>query len=98
MTEEIRRFQVDVPQEELDDLRRRVATMRWPDRELVDDRSQGVQLATIQALASHWATHDWRNVEARPPRRPIRTSSTTTASPRAGTSPRGSSPPCSRRR
>jgi pimeloyl-ACP methyl ester carboxylesterase len=65
MTEDIRHFQVDVPQEELDDLRRRVAAVRWPDRELVDDRSQGVQLATIQALADHWATHDWRRVEAR---------------------------------
>jgi pimeloyl-ACP methyl ester carboxylesterase len=65
MTEEIRHFQVDVPQEELDDLRRRVAAMRWPGRELVDDRSQGVQLATIQALADHWPTHDWRRVEAR---------------------------------
>jgi len=65
MTHDIRHFQVDVPQEELDDLRRRVAAMRWPDRELVDDRSQGVQLATIQALADHWATHDWRRVEAR---------------------------------
>ena len=48
-----------MPQEELDDLRRRVAAMRWPDRELVDDRSQGVHLATIRALADHWATHDW---------------------------------------
>jgi pimeloyl-ACP methyl ester carboxylesterase len=65
MTEDIRHFQVDVPQEELDDLRRRVAAVRWPDRELVDDRSQGVQLATIRALADHWATHDWRRVEAR---------------------------------
>jgi pimeloyl-ACP methyl ester carboxylesterase len=65
MTEDIRHFQVDMPQEELDDLRRRVAAVRWPDRELVDDRSQGVQLATIQALADHWATHDWRRVEAR---------------------------------
>jgi hypothetical protein len=62
MTEEIRHVQIDVPQEELDDLRRRVAAMRWPDRELVDDRSQGVQLAMIQALADHWATHDWRRV------------------------------------
>ena len=62
MTEDIRHFQVDVPQEELDDLRRRVAAMRWPDREVVDDRSQGVQLTTIQALADHWATHDWRRV------------------------------------
>jgi len=65
MTEDIHHFQVDVPQEELDDLRRRVAAVRWPDRELVDDRSQGVQLATIRALADHWATHDWRRVEAR---------------------------------
>ena len=65
MTEDIRHFQVDVPQEELDDLHRRVAAVRWPDRELVDDRSQGVQLATIRALADHWATHDWRRVEAR---------------------------------
>lgn len=62
MTEEIRHFQVDVPQEELDDLRRRVAAIRWPDRELVDDRSQGMQLATIQALADQWVTHDWRRV------------------------------------
>ena len=65
MTHDIRHFQVDVPQEELDDLHRRVAAVRWPDRELVDDRSQGVQLATIRALADHWATHDWRRVEAR---------------------------------
>jgi len=65
MTDDIRHFQVDVPQEELDDLHRRVAAVRWPDRELVDDRSQGVQLATIRALADHWATHDWRRVEAR---------------------------------
>ncbi|HXJ66014.1 MAG TPA: epoxide hydrolase [Actinomycetota bacterium] len=63
---DIRPFSVDAPQEALDDLRRRVAAMRWPTRETVDDRSQGVQLATMQALATYWANeHDWRKVEAR---------------------------------
>src|SRR4051794_27268872 len=62
----IRAFEVNVPQEALDDLRRRVADMRWPERETVDDRTQGVQLGTMQALARHWATdYDWRTVEAR---------------------------------
>ena len=46
----------NVPQEALDDLRRRIAATRWPSRELVDDRSQGVQLATMQELARYWAT------------------------------------------
>ena len=59
MTEDIRHFQVDVPQEELDDLRRRVAAMRWPDRELVDDRSRG-RRHDPGALRS-LATHDWRS-------------------------------------
>ena len=50
-----------MPQEQIDDLRRRIAAMRWPTKELVDDRSQGVQLATMQALARYWATeYDWR--------------------------------------
>ena len=63
---EIRPFHVDIPDEELDDLRRRIAATRWPSKELVDDRSQGVQLATIQELARYWATeYDWREVEAR---------------------------------
>lgn len=62
----IRPFRVDVPQAQLDDLRRRVAATTWPDRELVGDASQGVQLATMQHLAQYWATeHDWRKVEAR---------------------------------
>ncbi len=62
----IRPFEVNVPQDVLDDLRRRVAAMRWPEREIVDDRTQGVQLATMQALARYWATdYDWRKVEAR---------------------------------
>ena len=62
----MRPFHVDVPQQDLDDLRRRVTAMRWPDREIVDDESQGVRLATMQELARHWATdYDWRQVEAR---------------------------------
>jgi pimeloyl-ACP methyl ester carboxylesterase len=63
---EIRPFRIEVPEEELAELRRRVAAVRWPSRELVADRSQGVQLATMQALARYWATeHDWRKCEAK---------------------------------
>jgi pimeloyl-ACP methyl ester carboxylesterase len=63
---EIRPFQVDIPEDELADLRRRITATRWPHRELVDDRSQGVQLATIQELARYWATdYEWRRCEAR---------------------------------
>ncbi len=59
-------FEVNVPQEDLDDLRRRVAATRWPGRETVEDRTQGVQLSTMEALARYWATdYDWRAVEAR---------------------------------
>jgi pimeloyl-ACP methyl ester carboxylesterase len=62
----VRPFTVDVPQEELDDLRRRILATRWPSSELVDDRSQGVQLAPIQALARYWAgDYDWRRCEAK---------------------------------
>jgi pimeloyl-ACP methyl ester carboxylesterase len=62
----VRPFRINVPEEELVDLRRRVAATRWPERETVTDESQGVQLATTQALARYWATeHDWRKVEAR---------------------------------
>jgi pimeloyl-ACP methyl ester carboxylesterase len=62
----IRPFDVDIPQEDLDDLRRRIAATRWPSKELVADRSQGVQLATIQELARYWTTdYDWRKVEAK---------------------------------
>ncbi len=58
-------FQVDVPDEALEDLRRRVAATRLPTRELVSDRSQGVQLTTVQELARYWATdYDWRTCEA----------------------------------
>ena len=63
---ELRPFQVDIPEEELAELRRRVAAVRLPSRELVADRSQGVQLATIQELARYWATdYDWRKAEAK---------------------------------
>jgi pimeloyl-ACP methyl ester carboxylesterase len=59
-------FRVDFPEAALADLRRRVETTTWPERETVDDASQGVQLATIQALARHWAMeYDWRKVETR---------------------------------
>ena len=62
----IRPFTVQVPEEALDDLRRRLAMTRWPSRELVGDRSQGVQLATMQALRQYWATeYDGRRVESR---------------------------------
>ena len=63
---EIRPFQVDMPNEAIADLRRRIADTRWPTKELVADRSQGVQLATLQELARYWATgYDWRACEAR---------------------------------
>jgi len=62
----IRPFSVNVPEAELTDLRRRISDTRWPDREIVADQSQGVQLATIQKLARYWATeYDWRKCEAR---------------------------------
>jgi pimeloyl-ACP methyl ester carboxylesterase len=62
----IRPFHLEVPEEALTDLRRRLAETRWPTRELVPDREQGVQLATMQELARYWATdYDWRRCEAR---------------------------------
>jgi pimeloyl-ACP methyl ester carboxylesterase len=62
----VRPFRVDVPEEDLDDLRRRIATTRWPTKELVEDRSQGVQLATMQELARYWTTeYDWGKAEAK---------------------------------
>jgi pimeloyl-ACP methyl ester carboxylesterase len=62
---EIRPFRVDMPDEAIADLRRRIAATRWPGKELVADRSQGVQLATIQELARYWAAeYDWRACEA----------------------------------
>jgi pimeloyl-ACP methyl ester carboxylesterase len=62
----IRPFQVNVRDADLTDLRRRIEATRWPERETVEDDSQGVQLATIQKLARYWETeYDWRKVEAR---------------------------------
>ena len=62
----VRPFQVNMPDEAIADLRRRVAATRWPSKELVADRSQGVQLATIQELARYWTTdYDWRRCEAK---------------------------------
>src|SRR3954453_14401817 len=59
-------FHVDTPEEDLAELRRRIAATRLPTEELVADRSQGVQLATIKALAHHWETdYDWRKAEAK---------------------------------
>ena len=62
----IRPFRISIPQEALDDLRRRIAATRWPDRETVNDRSQGVQLAKFQELVLYWGTdYDWRKAEAK---------------------------------
>jgi pimeloyl-ACP methyl ester carboxylesterase len=64
--EDIRPFRVNMPEADLDDLRRRITGARWPSGELVKDRSQGVQLATLKELARYWSTeYDWRKVEAR---------------------------------
>jgi pimeloyl-ACP methyl ester carboxylesterase len=63
---DIRPFQVEIPEEQLAELRRRIKATRWPSKELVADRSQGVQLATLQELARYWTTeYDWRRCEAR---------------------------------
>ena len=62
----IRPFRVNVPREALDDLRRRLKATRWPDRETVDDQSQGAQLVKLQELVRYWGTdYDWRKAEAR---------------------------------
>jgi len=65
-SDSIRPFSVTVPEEAIVDLRRRLAATRWPEREIVTDQSQGVQLATMQSLVRYWASdHDWRKIEAR---------------------------------
>jgi pimeloyl-ACP methyl ester carboxylesterase len=62
----IRPFRVDVPEEALVDLRKRIAATKWPERETVSDATQGVQLATMRELARYWETdYDWRKVESR---------------------------------
>jgi pimeloyl-ACP methyl ester carboxylesterase len=63
---DIQPFQVEIPDDRLAELRARIAATRWPSKELVTDRSQGVQLATMQELARYWSTeYDWRKCEAR---------------------------------
>jgi pimeloyl-ACP methyl ester carboxylesterase len=65
-TSDIRPFHVDIPEEALEDLRRRIAATNWPEKETVADESQGVPLAMIQQLAHYWGTdYDWRTCEAR---------------------------------
>ncbi|WP_326607103.1 epoxide hydrolase 1 [Streptomyces sp. NBC_01799] len=60
----IRPFRVNIPEQDLTDLRRRIKATRWPDRETVPDQSQGVQLATMKELAHYWGTaYNWRNIE-----------------------------------
>ena len=64
--ERVRPFTIETPEADLEDLRARLAATRWPEKESVDDPSQGVQLATMQALARYWQTeYDWRKCEAR---------------------------------
>src|SRR5216110_3733805 len=62
----IRPFTIETPKADLDDLRARIAATRWPSKELVADRSQGVQLATLQELVRYWTTdYDWRKCEGK---------------------------------
>ena len=62
----IRPFRVNIPEEQLVDLRRRITATRWPDRETVNDQSQGIQLAKIKPLVEYWGTgYDWRKAEAK---------------------------------
>ena len=62
----IRPFTIETPQADLDDLRARIVATRFPEKETVEDQSQGARLATMQALARYWATeHDWHECEAK---------------------------------
>ena len=64
--EEIRPFKIHVSDKELVDLKKRIQATKWPDAEIIKDESQGVQLATMQALAKYWATdYDWRKIESK---------------------------------
>lgn len=61
-----RPFHVNVPQAQIDDLRRRLAATRWPEKETVNDQTQGVQLAKIEPIVRYWATdYNWRKAEAK---------------------------------
>jgi hypothetical protein len=59
-------FRIDIPQEALDDLRRRITATRWPDRETLTDQSQGVLRAMLRDVARAWTCYDWRKCEANP--------------------------------
>src|SRR5512138_2351000 len=60
----IRPFRINIPEDQLVDLNRRIAATRWPDRETVADQSQGAQLAKLQELVRYWgADYDWRKIE-----------------------------------
>jgi hypothetical protein len=61
---EVRPFNLEITEEQVDDLRRRIDATRWPSKELVDDRSQGVQLATLHELARYW-TEDYDTATSR---------------------------------
>src|SRR5262245_43874249 len=62
----VRPFRVNFPEEQLLDLRRRIAATRWPDKETVNDQSQGIQLAKLKPLVEYWGTgYDWRKAEAK---------------------------------
>src|SRR5690242_11641261 len=62
----VRPFRVEIPEEALVDLRRRLAATRWPEKETAPDRSEGVKLATMKALVGYWqAEYDWRKAEAK---------------------------------
>ncbi|RFZ90229.1 epoxide hydrolase [Mucilaginibacter conchicola] len=65
INEDIRPFHVRIPQEKLEELKRRISSTKWPEYETVNDQSQGVQLATMQKLAAYWAkNYNWRRIEA----------------------------------
>ncbi|HEY2436573.1 MAG TPA: epoxide hydrolase N-terminal domain-containing protein, partial [Solirubrobacteraceae bacterium] len=62
----VRPFRAEIPQAEIDDMRRRIAATRWPDKETVDDASQGTPLAKVQELVHYWGTgYDWRRFEVK---------------------------------
>src|SRR5258708_3936049 len=62
----IRPFRANIPEEALVDLRRRIASTRWPDKETVPDQSQGAQMARLQELVRYWGTgYDWRKAETK---------------------------------
>src|SRR2546425_63889 len=61
--EAISPFKINIPEARLTDLHKRILATQWPDQELVTDATQGVQLATMKALAKYWATYDWRKTE-----------------------------------